>query len=258
MSVIELIDTHCHLDDALLHHDLEVRLARARTDGVTTFLVPAVCRDQWSLQADVVARHPGVFGAYGMHPCYIERHETSHVDTLERALHDYHAIAVGEIGLDFFITPHDEQAQIQLLDAQLAVAKNLDLPVILHARKSHDLLLKSLRRAQVRGGIVHAFSGSLQQAQYFVDLGFLIGFGGGVTYDRANKLHTILSALSLDAIALETDAPDIPPCFARDVPNTPEHLRRIAEIVATRKGVPLAELAATTTRRVREVFRLPV
>lgn len=258
MLQIELIDTHCHLDADPLRDELGVRLARARADGVTAFLVPAVHRDQWALQAEVVDRHEGVYGAYGMHPCYMELHDLRHVDALEQALHEYKAVAVGEIGLDFFIEPHDESAQIALLEAQLSVAKNLDLPVILHARKSHDLLLKSLRRIHVPGGIVHAFSGSLQQAQIFVEMGFLVGFGGGVTYDRANKLRTILNTLSLDAIALETDAPDIPPCFARDVPNTPEHLRRIAEIVADLKGVALDELAQTTTRRVREVFRLPV
>lgn len=258
MLQITLIDTHCHLDDAVFQEDLGERLERARQDGVQAFLVPAVHREQWAQQAAVVETHHGLFGAYGMHPCYMELHDLRHVDALERALVEYEAIAVGEIGLDFFITPHDENAQIELLEAQLSVARNLDLPVILHARKSHDLLLKSLRRLPVRGGIVHAFSGSLQQAQIFVDMGFLVGFGGGVTYDRANKLRTILNVLSLDAIALETDAPDIPPCFARDVPNTPEHLRRIAEIVAELKGVSLAELAQATTRRVREVYRLPV
>lgn len=258
MLQIELIDTHCHLDADPLREDLGERLARARADGVTTFLVPAIHQGQWALQAEVVARHEGVYGAYGLHPCYMALHDLRQVDALEQALNDYKAVAVGEIGLDFFIDPHDVTAQIALLEAQLNVARNLGLPVILHARKSHDLLLRSLRRIPVPGGIVHAFSGSLQQAQAFVEMGFLIGFGGGVTYDRANKLRTILNALSLDAIALETDAPDIPPCFARDVPNTPEHLRRIADIVAGLKGVALEELAQTTTRRVRAIFRLPV
>lgn len=258
MLWMPLIDTHCHLDDAVFDPDRAERLARCRQDGVCAIIVPAIHHAQWERQAGIVAQYPSLFGAYGLHPCYMEMHRLAQVDTLEAFIHAHQAVAVGEIGLDFFITPHDVDTQMALFEAQLAVARNLQLPVILHARKSHDLMLKCLRKAKLSGGIVHAFSGSLQQAQMFVDLGYLIGFGGGVTYDRANKLHGILNALPLNALALETDAPDIPPCFARDVPNTPEHLRQMAEIIATRKGVSLETLASATTANVSQLFGLSV
>lgn len=255
---IKLIDSHCHLDDPVFDADRDARLQHARQDGVCAFLVPAIHQQQWPLQAQVIAQYPDMFGAYGLHPCSMDKHHLDQVGALEATLSVNHAVAVGEIGLDFFITPHDVEAQLALFEAQIAVARNLDLPVILHARKCHDIMLKSLRKARLKGGVVHAFSGSLQQAQTFVDLGFMIGFGGGVTYDRANKLHAILAALPLEALALETDAPDIPPSFARNVPNTPEHLRRIAEIIAGRKGVDLETLARVTTQSVSEMFGLPV
>lgn len=258
MTAVRLIDTHCHLDDESLRSDLSERLTRARADGVCACIVPAVHQSQWALQREVVAQYSDLFSAYGLHPCYMHLHTLSQVDQLEAALVTGQAVAVGEVGLDFFIEPHDANAQLQLLEAQFSVARNLDLPVILHARKSHDILLKLLRKYRLKGGVAHAFSGSLQQAQVFVELGFLIGFGGGATYDRANKLHTILNALPLDALALETDAPDIPPCFARNVPNTPEHLRRMAEIIAEKKGVSLEILAAATTQNAIRMFRLPV
>lgn len=258
MLQIRLIDTHCHLDDPVFDPDRAERLQRARQDGVCGFIVPAIHQQQWATQAAVIAHNPDLYGAYGLHPCYMERHTLAQVDLLEAALHDFEGVAVGEIGLDFFIAPHDPDAQLRLFEAQLAVARNLHLPVIVHARKCHDIMLKSLRKAGLKGGVAHAFSGSLQQAEIFADLGFLIGFGGGVTYDRANKLHGILRALPLTSLALETDAPDIPPCFARNVPNTPEHLRQIAAIVAERKGVTLEMLARATTQSVSELFGLPV
>lgn len=255
---VKLIDSHCHLDDPVFDADRDARLEHARQDGVCAFLVPAIHQQQWPRQAEVIAQHRDLFGAYGLHPCFMDKHHLDQVDALEAALSAHQAVAVGEIGLDFFITPHDVEAQLALFEAQIAVARNLGLPVILHARKCHDIMLKCLRKARLKGGVVHAFSGSLQQAQTFVELGFLIGFGGGATYDRANKLHSILAALPLESLALETDAPDIPPSFARDVPNTPEHLRRISEIIAGRKGVDLETLARGTTQSVSEMFGLPV
>lgn len=258
MRGVPLIDTHCHIDDPVFDPDREARLQRCQDHGLQAIIVPAIHQAQWATQAQIVAESSLLHGAYGLHPCYMDKHALSQVTLLEAALADFHAVAVGEIGLDFFINPHDVADQLQLFEAQVAVARNLQLPVILHARKSHDLMLKVLRQAKLKGGIVHAFSGSLQQAQIFVDLGFLIGFGGGATYDRANKLHTILRNLPLTAIALETDAPDIPPSFSRDQPNTPENLRHIATLLAEIKGVPLQDLAQETTRNAVQLFQLSV
>ncbi|CBL45090.1 Mg-dependent DNase [gamma proteobacterium HdN1] len=254
---MKLVDTHCHLDDPSLRNDLDSRLAKARTDGVCAYIVPAIYQEQWQEQAEIVAMHPDLYSAYGLHPCYMQKHRNAHVAALEEKLVEEGAIAVGEIGLDFYLEHHDPHAQQEIFEAQLGVAANLNLPVLLHARKSHDILLKYLRKSKLqRGGIVHAFSGSLAQAERLIDLGYLIGFGGGATYDRAQKLHSILKALPLSAIVLETDAPDIPPSFARDVPNTPEHLLAMAKIIAERKDVSLEDLASATTANAERLFGL--
>ena len=253
--MLELIDTHAHLDIPEFDSQRDALVQTCASRGMRGILVPAVMRATWDNLKAVCARSPLLWPAFGLHPCYCVEHQDEHVQALEAYLQPG-VVAVGEIGLDAWEGDHDLARQQELFSAQLAIARNARLPVVLHARKTHDLLLKEIRRQRFEiGGIVHAFSGSQQQAEKFVELGFLIGFGGGATYDRAQKLRSILRSLPLLAVVLETDSPDIPPSFARGEANTPLNLFRINEILADVLQIEPSAPAAQTTGNALRLFR---
>lgn len=254
--MLPLIDTHCHLDIAAFDADRAEQVSRCQAAGMQAILVPGVTQAGWARLRAVCESLPLLHPAFGLHPCYLAEHESGHLDALEQQL-QAGAIAVGEIGLDTFHGDQDLVQQQALFAAQVAIARQHRLPLMLHARKTHDLLLKELRRQRfAEGGVVHAFSGSLQQARHFIEQGFAIGFGGAATYERALKLRAILKALPAEWIVLETDAPDILPSFARDGHNTPFHLFRMAEVLAEVRQMPVQELAAITTGNAARIFRL--
>jgi len=253
------IDTHCHLDAAEFDPDRDAVRARARASGVIHCILPAVEVGNFQAVRDLAQRHGDSY-ALGIHPLYTAAAEPEHLEALDEALtqarDDPRLVAVGEIGLDFFEPGLDAARQDRFFAAQLALARRHGLPVILHVRRSADQLLKHLRQAGVRG-IAHAFNGSAQQADEFVKLGFKLGFGGSATFERAQQIRRLAAALPLSALALETDAPDIPPQWLyrtatqRDDGrpqgrNEPGELPRIAEVVAGLRGITLEALALAT------------
>lgn len=258
------IDTHCHLDAAELTLSASVRQAAADA-GVRHCVIPAVARSNWQAVRDLA--HAGKDSyALGIHPLYTPAAHDADLehlaDTLQAHQDDPRLVAVGEIGLDYFVPGLDRDRQMRFYTAQLRLARRLGLPVILHVRRSADMLLKALRQHPVQGGIAHAFNGSLQQAQCFIDMGFKLGFGGAVTFDRALQLRRLATQLPLDAIVLETDAPDMPPHWlyvtaaqrAQGVPapiNTSAQLPRIAQVVAHLRSERLATLALATAHNAR-------
>ena len=254
------IDTHAHLDAPELAHDVDAVREQARAQGVVHCVLPAVERSNWDSVRLLAHRHSDSY-ALGIHPLYTGRAQDEDLELLAHTLQQHRAdprlVAVGEIGLDYFVPGLDAERQQRFYRAQLALARRFDLPVILHVRRSADQLLKALRQVKVRGGIAHAFNGSLQQAQAFIDLGFKLGFGGAVTYERALQLRRLATELPLYALVLETDAPDIPPHWlyvtaaeraAGRAParNSPAELPRIAAVVAALRGISGAELARAT------------
>ncbi len=245
---MQLIDTHCHLDAAEFGDTQADIVRNAQVAGVNRLIIPAVARSNFDAVRKLCERFPACFPAYGIHPMYTDDAQPEDL----QALRDYLAlpgtVAVGEIGLDFFIENHDRERQEYFFVEQLKLARDFDLPVLLHIRRAQDTILKHLRQIKVRGGIAHAFSGSRQQADEFIKLGFKLGFGGAMTYSRATKLRELAATLPLDSIVLETDAPDIPPDFLeRGLPNEPKYLPRIAQTLASLRGLPLEEVAAATT-----------
>jgi TatD DNase family protein len=249
------IDTHCHLDAAEFG-DSQAELVRAAAAaGVNRIVIPAVARSNFDAVHDVCARFPTCLPAYGIHPMYTD---DAHPDDL-KALRYYLAlpgtVAVGEIGLDFFIDHYDRERQEHFFVEQLKLARDFDLPVLLHIRRAQDTILKHLRQIKVRGGIAHAFNGSRQQADEFIKLGFKLGFGGAMTYTRATKLRELAATLPLDSIVLETDAPDIPPDFLeRGLPNEPKYLPRIARTLTELRSMSPEEIARITTENVLSVL----
>ena len=253
---IQLIDTHCHLDFAVFDGWRDQLLADARSDHVTRFVVPGVTASDWSgLLATCDAE--GLYPALGLHPCFLDQHKAADLAQLEQLLSFKPVVAVGEIGLDFFVPNLDQEKQIELFTRQLEIARQFQLPVLLHVRKAHDQVLKLLRRFKLtRGGIVHAYSGSEQQAEQYIELGFKLGIGGSLTYDRAKKLRRIATHLPLDAFVLETDSPDIPLAGYRGEPNQPKRVREVAEVFAELRGISLEALAQCTSATARELLRL--
>jgi TatD DNase family protein len=266
------IDTHCHLDAAEFDADRDAVRQKARQVGVTRCVLPAVQRADWVQVAQLAWRHGDAY-ALGIHPLHVPQAQPEDVQALDEALaerrDDPRLVAVGEIGLDFFVpelcTPSMRERQWTFYLAQLKLAQKHDLPVILHVRRSADLLLKGLRLNPLGSGIAHAFNGSVQQAQAFVDMGFALGFGGTLSYDRALQLRRLAGDLPLSALVLETDAPDMPPHWLYRTAeqraqglsqgrNSPAELPRIAELLADLRGLPLAELAAATCRNALRVL----
>jgi TatD DNase family protein len=259
------IDTHCHLDAAEFDADRDAVRQSARAAGVTRCVIPAVHAAHWAEVAKLAERHGDAY-ALGIHPLYVPQAQEDDVLALDQALReragDPRLVAVGEIGLDFFVpelcSPDMRERQWFFYTAQLKLAQKHSLPVVLHVRRSADFMLKGLRQCPVVSGIAHAFNGSTQQAQAFVDMGFALGFGGTLTYERSLQLRRLACELPLSALVLETDAPDIPPQWlyqtaeqralgATQGCNSPAELPRIAQVLAGLRGLPLTDLAAATS-----------
>jgi len=255
-----LIDTHCHLDAAEFNLDRDVVALAAHQMGVSGIVVPAVTRNNFD---DVIAlskQHRHCVYALGLHPMYVDNAELVDLDVLSNYVRDYAPVAIGEIGLDYFINnprdnPQNIARQKYFFVAQLKIAQQHALPVILHVRGAIDDILKELRRCKLPGGIAHAFNGSLQQAKQFIDLGFKLGFGGAMTYDRALHIRELAKTLPLEAIVLETDAPDIPPeWLGKTGRNSPQELAKIAQVLADLRQVNIAQVLDITSANALNVL----
>lgn len=255
-----LVDTHCHLDAAEFDGDRSVVADTAREVGVGLIVVPAVERANFGAVASVCRDYPGCFAAYGIHPMYVDRAHEIDLETLRDTVQREHPVAVGEIGLDHFVEPRNERRQEFYFAAQLKIARDSSLPVLLHVRRAVDLVLKQLRHCPVPGGIAHAFNGSRQQADEFIKLGFKLGFGGAMTFPRASRIRQLAATLPLNAIVLETDAPDLAPEWAvpqeagRRVRNAPDQLPRIAQALAGLRGIAVQAVAEATTANAAAVL----
>jgi TatD DNase family protein len=283
------VDTHVHLDapefnglgrDGVMRNPLQVR-RDALAVGVTTCIIPAVEVSNFAAVRELVHQCSDTltgcddFYALGIHPLYVPQAAEGDLTVLREQLAQHRSdprlVAVGEIGLDFFVpelcTPDMRERQWHFYREQLQLAREFDLPAILHVRRSADMLLKGLREVKVKGGIAHAFNGSLQQAQAFIDLGFKLGFGGAATFERAQQIRELAMNLPLESIVLETDAPDIPPQWLYRTMqerqsgrvqgiNTPAQLPRIALDVARLRGMDADKLMQVTSGNAQVALKL--
>lgn len=251
-----LFDTHCHIDVSEFDVDRDAVLARTRAAGVSRLVVPAIDAAGWPGLVALCRREAGLYPALGMHPIYIAEHRDEHIDALQCWIEEVRPVAIGEIGLDFFIEGTDHARQQTIFEAQLALAQAYHLPVLLHVRKAHDRVLQILKRFRLVGGIAHAFNGSLPQAEQYLAQGFRFGFGGMLTYDCSNKIRRLASELPLEAIVLETDAPDMSPANHRGERNSPEYLPEVAQSLARIRGISVEEVASMTTANACSLFHL--
>ena len=253
---MQYIDSHCHLDFGDFDPDREQLLKRCMQADISDIIIPAVTVKRWQQLLTLCQSNDMLHPALGCHPQFMDEHPPDAADLLASAVAENRPVAIGEIGLDFYLPDSDEKAQIELFEAQLKVACEFQLPVILHVRKAHDSVLKRLRYYRPPGGIAHAFNGSQQQAEVYRSLGFKLGIGGMVTHSKARRIRRTFSELPLSQIVLETDAPDMPLDGQQGQRNSPEYIPVIAKTLATLRDEPLATIAAETTCNVRECFQL--
>lgn len=256
---MQLIDTHTHLDFPDFDADRPQVLARSRALGVEKMVVLGVYQSNWQRLWDLVQTDSQLYAAFGLHPVYLDDHRPEHVielgQWLSRLAQHPQVCAVGEIGLDYFLPELDRDGQQQLFEAQLQLAADFQLPALLHVRRSHAQVIATLKRIRLkRGGIIHAFAGSREEAREYIKLGFKLGLGGAATWPQALRLRKVMVDLPLEAIVLETDSPDMAPAMYPNQRNSPEHLPDICQALAEVMGVSPERLAEATTANACEVF----
>jgi len=252
-----LVDSHSHLDAPEFDCDRDAVIARARAAGVTRQIVPAVSAAGWEKLRALCVAGSGLFPAYGLHPMYLDEHHEAHLLSLRTWIDRERPVAVGECGLDFFVEGLDAERQSLFFEGQLRLARDSGLPVIVHARRAVDQVMAAIRRFGPLRGMVHSFSGSADQARRLYDLGFMIGLGGPITYERANRLRALATTLPIECLLLETDAPDQPDSAHRGQRNEPARLTTVCETIAALRGVETAAIARETTANAERLFGLP-
>ncbi|MBV4412409.1 TatD family hydrolase [Enterobacteriaceae bacterium YMB-R22] len=256
---LRFIDTHCHFDFPPFTGHESASLAQAAQAGVEKILVPGVSAERFDAILSLARQYAEVYAALGLHPVAIHRHDDAAFDSLAKRLaqRPEKLVAVGEIGLDLYIENPQFARQQALLDEQLRLAKRYDLPVMLHSRRTHDKLAQHLRRcALARTGVVHGFSGSLQQAERFVALGYYIGVGGTISYKRASKTRNVIARLPLSALLLETDAPDMPLFGYQGQPNRPERAAQVFAALCALRNEPAEQIAQALFANTCRLFDL--
>lgn len=251
-----LVDSHSHLDAPEFDRDRIEVLQRARVAGVSTQIIPAVAASGWEKLQALCDAESGLHPAYGLHPMTLDAHQPEHLDRLVAWIERERPCAVGECGLDFFVDGLDPETQRRYFVRQLEIAREFDLPLILHARRAVDEVILALRRIGGLRGVVHSWSGSEEQARQLWALGFHLGIGGPVTYERARRLRSIVAQMPIEWLLLETDSPDQPLAAHRGARNEPAYLLEVAETVAQLRGVETATIAATTAANARALFGL--
>ncbi len=251
-----LVDSHCHLDLAAFDADRDAVIARAQAAGVAEQVIPAIALGGFAKLRAICAAHPGLHPAYGLHPLFIAEHRPDHLDILRDWLIRERPVALGECGLDFHAEGLDADTQRRYFERQLELAKEFDLPLILHARRALEQVTLALRRVGGLRGVVHSFAGSPQQAAQLWKLGFHLGIGGPVTYPRAKRLRELVATMPVEWLLLETDSPDQPLCGHRGERNEPAFAREVLDVVSSLRAEDAETITLATTRNASELFGL--
>ncbi len=260
-------DSHCHFDFDAFESDRAEVWQRCNDAGIDQLLIPGVTPGQWSHAAQVTREYEGLYYAVGLHPWWLQevfglkrlgsRQLDDMSEQLINAARDKGCVAIGECGLDLIHDASSQQVQEQVLAMHLDVAQKLELPIVIHSVKAHNPLIRLLKNYPLeRGGVIHAFSGSLEMGQEYWDLGFYLGIGGTITYERAQKTRSAVEQMPLETLLLETDAPDMPVCGHQGERNSPERLPEIARVLAEVRNQSVEEIAAQTTANSRTLFGL--
>ena len=249
-----IIDSHCHFDFPDFDADREQVMQRARRQGIERIIVPGVKADSWQRVKHTCEQYNECLPAYGLHPYFIDEHSDQDIDSLQHWLTRETSIGVGECGLDFYLEHLDRDRQIKFFDAQLALAQQFDLPVIIHSRKATEQVMQMLRGYKNIRGMMHSYSGSYEQARQLIDMGFYLSFGGAITYDRAKRLHSMISKLPLDHLLIETDAPDQPDSKHHGKTNEPAYIVEVIQRLEQLLNTDRDTIIETTSQNTRRLF----
>lgn len=256
--MIALVDSHSHFDVEAFDADRAAALQRARQAGVVAQIVPGIMADTWETLRDVCATDASLHAAYGLHPTFLDHHRPEHIDVLREWIARESPCAVGECGLDNFIENPRFDAQQRYFEAQCEIAKEFDLPLIVHARRAFEDVIQTFRRIGGLRGVVHSFAGSMEQAEQLFGLGFCIGIGGPVTYERANRIRRVVTQMPIEFLLLETDSPDQPNATRRGQRNEPAHLVEVLDTIAALRGESRESVADATRSTSERLFGIRV
>ena len=251
---MQLIDSHCHLDVSEFACDLPETLKRGREVGVIAFVVPAIVFASWPKLSELVHNHSELKPAYGLHPMFLAQHRDAHLAALPDWLQRLECVAVGECGLDFFVPDLDVNQQEAIFIEHIKLAKQFNKPLIIHARKATERVIQLLKQFGPVTGVIHSYSGSLEQARQLIGMGFLLGIAGPITYPRSNRIRALVKEISLEHLLLETDAPDQPLFGEQGRRNEPSFLPQIAQAIADAKNIPIQLVADQTTENALRLF----
>ena len=254
---MRLVDSHCHLDAAEFDSDRSDVIARARAVGVDRQIVPAVDAAGWPKLRETCRADAGLFPAYGLHPICLASHRPEHLDELRSWIERERPLAIGECGLDFHLEDLDRDAQQFYFRSQLEIARDFDLPLVVHARHAVEAVIIAVKSVGGLRGVIHSFAGSPEQARQLAKLGFMIGLGGPVTYARANRLHKLAASMPIEQLLLETDAPDQPDTDHRGERNEPARIVNVLQAIARLRDEDPAHIAAAATRNAERLFGFP-
>lgn len=251
-----IIDSHCHIDFSDFDADRSEVVQHAQQVGVEKIIVPGVQRTLWDRVRHCCDTYPSLHPCYGLHPYFIAEHNKSDIQALEQYIEQHRPVAVGECGLDFFLKDLDRELQQFYFTQQLDIALQVDLPIVIHARKSTEAVIDAIKQRPGLRGMIHSYSGSYEQAVKLIDLGFYLSFGGPMTFEKATRLRKLVSQLPLDNILVETDAPDQPGQMANQQRNEPAFITEVVEQIAQLHHTEVDRVADITTQNAKALFQL--
>jgi TatD DNase family protein len=251
-----IIDSHCHLDFDDFDSDRELVLQRANNAGIQHIILPSISAAYWPRIKHTCLNHPHLHPSYGLHPYFLDEHKVEHINELKIWLDKEKPVAVGECGLDFYLKHLNKDKQLEIFDAQLNIAAEFKLPVIIHSRKATEQVIQAIKKHPGLQGMIHSYSGSLEQAKQLIDLGFYISFGGAITYDNATRIRSIAKQLPLEALLIETDAPDQPDKQHHGERNEPVYILNVLKTLSELKDLSVEKISESTSHNATTLFGL--
>ena len=261
MPALELIDAHCHLDFEAFEHDREKVIQRANAQYISHIIIPGTQKTFWNRINQLCNTNSQLQACYGLHPYWLSEHEKQDTEELDGYIEKHHPVAVGECGLDFRPQMADKETQLYFFEAQLNIASNHRLPVVIHSVKATETVIQSIKKhnnqsKQKLHGMIHSFSGSINQAKQLIDLNFLISISASVTYDNAKKIKAVAKEIPLTSLLLETDAPDQAGKQNINSRNEPAFLTHTLQAIATLRNISSEGIATQTTKNAKALFQL--
>jgi TatD DNase family protein len=250
-----MIDAHCHLDFEAFDHDREAVIRRAAEAGIEDIVIPGVKAEHWKRIAEL-CEQPNLHACYGLHPYYVDQHKNNDLLKLDQQLSTQACVALGECGLDYREGQADKQLQLKFFRAQLELAQNHKLPVVIHSVRATEDVIHLLKAYPQLSGMVHSYSGSIEQARQLIDLGFYISLGGSITYPHATKIQKVAAQCRLDRLLLETDSPDQPDAAHENERNEPAFLGNLLDHLAGLRTESADEIAQQTTINAQRLFNI--